>query len=316
MLFWIRHHADENAQKYEELSKYVASSAFVGSPRNFELLQKAYAWQRELHFKTKDIHTTLLWFEIAKSLPTDLTSTAIQDYLHTKLGHDVTVAPLYSRNEYSHGKEQDWYGRDIDKDGNTIYYETINNTTTYQQETINGKNRNIEVVNRENLDIYKDRSGEEYKVYLDGPLWFGLFHDKKPIACCSFSLKDPNTFFIHQMQTVSRNHYDRAGRITHQWTDPVVKKIDRQNILYDITVLLAKQYGCHQMVIMGADNSKRTKEMRKELQYDEKEIKLKEEYVDKPHLSPAIAKQIYDVFAQKKGFTQDESAKDWYKDIS
>lgn len=44
------------------------------------------------------------------------------------------------------------------------------------------------------------------------------------------------------MQTVQSEHFDRYGRSTGSYVDPIVHTIPRQETVYDIVKLLAKKY--------------------------------------------------------------------------
>ncbi|HBB04730.1 TPA: hypothetical protein DCZ39_07745 [Patescibacteria group bacterium] len=132
-----------------------------------------------------------------------------------------------------------------------MHYDVFHQLSTYEKDTINDKERTLEVVNRKNPDRFKDLSGSAYKIYLDGPLGIGLFHDKKPVAIISFSLQNSSTLFIHQIQGITAEHFDRYGRMTHQKTDPIIQTLPRQEGLYDIVTLLAKKYQCKKIILQS-----------------------------------------------------------------
>jgi hypothetical protein len=86
----------------------------------------------------------------------------------------------------------------------------------------------VEVPNYESPDIYRNFTGKLYKVYLDGPIVIGVWHNKCPIALVSFSLQDKNTIYIHQMQKVAAEYFDRYGRPVAHKSDPILEQTDRQ----------------------------------------------------------------------------------------
>jgi hypothetical protein len=55
--------------------------------------------------------------------------------------------------------------------------------------------------------------------------------------------------------------------------------------------------------------------MQKELSYSEEQGKAIRVFTSKPHMSKKISEKIYDLFAEKNGFEQDEKSKDWEKKI-
>jgi len=188
----------------------------------------------------------------------------------------------------------------LDAEGNEIPSEKFNHLSKYQKRFIGKKEINIQTPNYDNLNIYRNRSGTIYRIYLDGPIGIGLFYDKRPIAVISFSLQDMKTLFIHQMQVISADHFDTHGRMTHQKVDPIVQTIPRQETLYDIVVLVAKKYGCKKILLQSGEKNKWTETSRLELQFDDEDKTLVETNIDIPHLSLAIAQQIYDTFAKKQ----------------
>ncbi len=315
MLFWIWHHCYVYSNKRNEKLKefLINSTSFIWSEKNYNLLEKSRMSQRQLHRNWFNIRSTLLLFEIAKHLPEDITDWQIDEYLKKTLWKNFSLSPLYARQEYTKGKAEERYRKDIDNSGNTIDPDSIYKTSTYIDHP--KKSRYLKIPNRQNPDIYKDRSWMTYKIYLDGPMGIGLFHDNKPIAIISFSLWDKDIFFIHQIQSVIAEHYDRYGRMTHKNVNPLVHTIPRQKTLYDIVVLLAKKYGCKKIVIQSWENNEWLNKNRQELQYNEKEERLKEVEIDKPHLSLDIAKQIYDVFAKKQWFKKNKKTKNRDKEI-
>ncbi|GHV24486.1 hypothetical protein FACS1894176_00950 [Bacteroidia bacterium] len=69
---------------------------------------------------------------------------------------------------------------------------------------------------------------------------------------------------------------------------------------------MAKKYHCTGIELLSAENNRWTKYPRTELVYDEFEKKTVKKETDIPHLSLTVAQQIYDVFAEKNGFEQNE----------
>jgi len=80
-------------------------------------------------------------------------------------------------------------------------------------------------------------------------------------------------------------------------------------------LLLAKKYQCKNIVIQSWEENPRTDELREELQYDEYKWKLVQVTIDQPHLSLDIAKQIYDIFAEKQWFKKNKATKNLDKKI-
>lgn len=317
LLFRVWHHCDPYSHKRNEKLKdfLISSNTLLHSEKEYELMEKSYYVQRRLHLKELNIMTTLLGFIMMKQLPEDIHTDDIQKYLHTHISKDFSLTAFSSRHDTPKGKEVERYRKDVDKNGNTIDRDTIKKTSMYKKSDKPKREKTWEVANRDNLDIYKDRSGETYKIYLDGPMGIWLLHNKKPVALISFSLFDQETLFIQQMQTVVADHYDRYGRTTHQGVDPIVHTIPRQKLLYDIAVLLAKKYQCKKIIIKSWENNQRINENRTEMQYDDLKEKLVEVQIDKPHLSLDIAKQIYDVFARKQKFKKNKLTKNRDKEI-
>ncbi len=317
LLFRIRHNCYPYSNKRNEKLKnfFLSTDTFLHSEREYSLLEKAYNWSWGPYPKNKDIMSTLISFTMMRQLPDDLLTEDIQKYLYTHISNDFSLAAFSTRHEHLKGKEENRYRKDIDKNGDMIDHDTIRKTSIHETSDNPKKERSLEVVNRDNPDIYKDRSWETYKIYLDGPMGIWLFHNKKPVALISFSLSDPETLFIQQMQTVVADHYDRYGRTTHQSVDPIVHTISRQKLLYDIAVLLAKKYQCKKIVIKSWENNQRINENRIELQYDDSKEKLIEVQIDKPHLSLDIAKQIYNVFAKQQKFKRNKQTMNRDKEI-
>ena len=314
MIFWIRRYTYKYSRKYEkDLQEFfINSTDFVGSERNFRLLQKAY-----MAVRGHTIDTTLLLFEILKQAPEDIKSPDIQTYLQQKLWNDFSLWTLYSQDNVLDGKwrEEEWCWKNIDSKWNSILQDTINRTTIRDEYIVNDKEKRISIIDRENPDIYKDRSWTQYKIYLDAPIGIWLFHNNKPIALISFSLQDSTTLFIRQLQNVTVEYFDRYGRIIEKKTDITAQTIPRQETLYDIVNLLAKKYQCKKIVIQSGENNPWLHIKRLELQYNEDEERLKEVEIDQPHLSLDIAKKIYDTFAEKEGFKKNKKTKNRDKKI-
>lgn len=316
MLFWIRHHcysySDYRSWKLRDL---LIANDFVWSKNNYYLLEKAHMSNWQLHSVEPDIQTALAEYEMFKNLPKDIDDKKIQNYVKEHVGEKFSLGVLQARRDNTKGKEQDWYWKDLDAKWNIIDREMIKKTTTYVEEILHGEEKRLEVVNRKNPDIHKDFSWTLYKIFLDGPIAISLFHEKKPIALVSFSLQNSETIFIHQMQAIMTEHFDTYGRAIAQKTSPIVQTIPWQKGLYDIVEMVAKKYKCKKIVIQSWENNEWIYKMRSELSYDEKRGKTVEVSLDQPHLSLDIAEKIYDTFAMKQWFKQDEKSKNWNKKL-
>jgi hypothetical protein len=287
----------------------------VGSEKNAQILEKSYLVQRRIHHHNFDSSQTLLLFEIAKNLSTTLESPEIQHQVNKTLGEGFSLRALSTVNEAALGHTEDWRWKEVNTNEEPFAEDFFDKMSTYALRIINGKERYVKVARRERPEIHQNFAGKEYTIYLDGPFGIGLFQGNVPLAILSFSLKDENTLFIHQIQAVSASYFDRYGRTKKTGVEPITHTLPWKENLYEIAVLLAKKYHCRGIELVSAENNKWTKYPRTELVYDEFEKKTVERETAVPHLSLTVAKQIYDVFAEKNGFKQNEDG-NWHKDLA
>lgn len=162
-------------------------------------------------------------------------------------------------------------------------------------------------------DIHKNESRVK-DCYLDAPIALALLYQGEEIAVISGMLWDENEFVIHQMQIISSFVYNGYGVKKPNITHPVASQIPRQDILFDCLIDTLKSEWITNIYIQPADKNYRTEKMYRMPVWDD----VYKEYVDEdttvPHLSKQIAHQIYDVFAQKHGYKQNESWF-WHKPI-
>ena len=318
MLFWIRHYGYYYSSKREEkLRDYlVNNTSLFGSKDDFNILERSFESQSRINSKSdRDIITTLLWFIIENNLQKDIAAENIKQYIIKELWSEFSLQKFTPRNNYSLGKAQGRYRKDVDKNWNLIEIEKINSVSKHIKEKINWIEEWLEVVNRTNNNIYSDRSGKIYKIYLDWPLSFGLFHRNEPIALISFSIKDPESIFINQIQTIPSENFDRHWRMISQSVNPVVNTINRQEVTYSVVNIIAPKYWFKNIIIQSWENNKWIKEYRKVLEYDDNKRQSTEKNTNIPHLSKDIAKKIYDNFAINHWFKKDKKTKDRQKKI-
>ncbi|MDR0859540.1 MAG: hypothetical protein LBO09_00730 [Candidatus Peribacteria bacterium] len=244
MLFWIWHHCYYYGNSREKLERYLISLPFVGSERHVQFLEKAYSVQRKLHHHNYDIYQTLLLFEMAKNLPTTLESPEVEQCVKEGLGEGFSLQALSTVNKTEYGHAEGRWGKEVNTQEEPFKEDFFEGRTTYASSSINGKKKYIKVARRDKNDLHQDFSGKEYAIYLDGPFGIGLFQGKTPLATLSFSLKDENTLFIHQIQAVSASYFDRYGRTKRQGVETITHTLPWKETLYQVAVLLAKKYHC------------------------------------------------------------------------
>lgn len=255
-------------------------------------------------------------FEIEKNLPQDINNDNIKTYFKKNLWQNFSLWTLYSSSIvlYGNGREEQW-NKHIDNKGKIIDPDIIHNTNIYKKYMINNQERTLLVTNYKNPDIYKDFSWSSYNIYMDAPIGISLLYNDTPIAMIAFTLQDEKTLFIRQIQKTNITHFDRYWRNIGKRTDPITQTIPRQKILYDITTMIAKKYQCNKIAIQSWVNNKRIKQKQTELVVDDMTKKRIEVETNQPHLSPDIAKQIYDVFAEKQWFKKNKTTKNRDKKI-
>lgn len=150
-------------------------------------------------------------------------------------------------------------------------------------------------LDRSDKNIYNDFSWTEYNEFLDAPCGVALTYKDKPVACISFYIKNWNELFINQIQKVSFKEYDRYWRCIARKYNPIINNIDWETTLYNVTHKLAKNLHCTRIIIQWWENNRRTKELRKDNNW-EKITSKNGEY----HLKVDTAKKIYDDFAESK----------------
>lgn len=317
ILYWIWYYANSYSKKCNEdiAAVWMQTWAFVWSEEQSGQLEKARLFQWQIHWKDFNIHTTLLTYDICKGMPSFLASTPVKNYLNNALGKDFSLQTLEARNASTYGKEKERFGKDVDTNGKELKRELTRSVWTYDKTGPDNKYRYTKIVNRGSDAIYKDRSWSMYTVYLDGPVGIGLFYKGLPVAVLSLSARDHKTLYIHQMQTIKAQCYDRYGREIGEKTNPITQTIPWQDTLYTIANMLCEKYSISWMIIQSWKNNKRIREPRKELQFDDIKRELVEVSTDQKHLSLAIAEHIYDNFARKKGFELDEKTRNWYREI-
>jgi hypothetical protein len=57
--------------------------------------------------------------------------------------------------------------------------------------------------------------------------------------------------FVHQMQAIMADHFDRHGRTIAQKVDPILQHIPWQKALYDIMTMVSQKYSCKKIVIQS-----------------------------------------------------------------
>lgn len=312
ILFRIWMHWYPYSNKHKYLSDFLTeSTSFVWSSRNYDLLRKA-----NLAIRKHPINEVLKLFEIEKNLPQDINNDNIKTYFKKNLWQNFSLWTLYSSSIvlYGNGREEQW-NKHIDNKGKIIDPDIIHNTNIYKKYMINNQERTLLVTNYKNPDIYKDFSWSSYNIYMDAPIGISLLYNDTPIAMIAFTLQDEKTLFIRQIQKTNITHFDRYWRNIGKRTDPITQTIPRQKILYDITTMIAKKYQCNKIAIQSWVNNKRIKQKQTELVVDDMTKKRIEVETNQPHLSPDIAKQIYDVFAEKQWFKKNKTTKNRDKKI-
>ncbi len=142
-----------------------------------------------------------------------------------------------------------------------------------------------------------------YKVFVDGLFGVILTYRGEPNAIVSFSVDDPSTLKITQMQGI--NPFLLTGldpKSVHEEDVPRASPKGLYNIwfrqvLFEIGIYTAQQVGICTLGIQSGHNNPRTK-------VDPEDGKV--------HLPLEDALVVYDKFAEDMGLTQNQKTKDWY----
>lgn len=312
MLFRVWHRWYSWAYKHKQLAAYIQKCSTFAAWSQYRFLAKAYDAQWQLFMHMYDIGVTLHQFDMGTHLDPFLQSDWAQSILEDTIGKAYQLVPLYAKGEHTSGHEQNWRYKHFDANGKEIDEEEVGRARTYDRTSWYKFHKQA---NYTNHHIHRDRSGEEYALYMDAPMGIGLFHSGKPLAFIAFSLRDRDALMINQMQSVKVTHYDKQGRVTHEAVNPLVATLPRQHLLTKVTELFASQYGCTKIKIQSGANNKRTKELRNERVFKTYSGEIEFEPTDHVHLSQQNAHRIYDLFAQKQGYTLDDERGDWIKDL-
>lgn len=211
------------------------------------------------------------------------------------LWKDFSLIALHARWECWSWREKDWCYKQFDKD----WKETDLEVREIQRSR-------YKYLDRSDKNIYNDFSWTEYNEFIDAPCGVALTYKNKPVACISFYIKDWNELFINQIQKVSYKEYDRYWRCIARKYNPIINNLDWETTLYNVAHKLAKKLHCTRIIIQWWENNKRTKELRKDHNW-EKIASTNGEY----HLKLETAKKIYDDFAASKWLWKNKKTGNW-----
>jgi hypothetical protein len=132
---------------------------------------------------------------------------------------------------------------------------------------------------------------------MDKPSGVGLFYGNTPVAYTSFFPEDTETFMLYQMQGVRLPLYDEDGNLLRKKASRHLFPIaDWKSLFLDRLTPFAQDLGFSQFGIQGGENNYW--------------VHTTDEH-DQPPLSLQRATQVYDCFAESKGFTKKENG-NWY----
>lgn len=282
--------------------------------KNFKDFNLTYFRQAEdcLHRAwDKNIHHIIKEYILIKNINNDIDSPEINKL---NLWENFSLWALHTKSVMSFWREQTWWKKELDKNGNETQFEDEWEKSVYDEHL----HSYYYILDRNHPSSYKDASWVLYTQYLDSPTWIGLFYKNRPIACISFYIKNWNELFINQIQKIPYYEYDRYGRCTWKHYSSITNDIDWENILYNVAKNLAKKYNISRIVIQWWDNNERTKKIYEDYQtnYFKNKVSLLNQPIPSKnkgriHLHPQIAKKIYDVFAEWLWFHQNN---DWNRE--
>ena len=174
-------------------------------------------------------------------------------------------------------------------------------------------------LDRSDESHYKDASWKTYVVFMDSPTWIALMRGDEPLALIWFSIRNAKELYINQIQRVSYEKNDRYWRCIGKEYMHFSEPVDREWFLYCCVEKLVRKYGIERVIIQSWENNKWTKQILtdRETWYYAKNFskEFPSRQNDRVHLPLKIAQNIYDVFAENKGFQKDKKG-DYYKDFS
>lgn len=301
VLFWVWFHLYiclEHNLITEHFEEYISSNIKLAwKPVKLWMLSKAKNTMWQEHFLWEPIYTFVL-YDLFMNIENFTNNLDIQRYLEWE---DFSTEVVFSAKINGRGMSSKYWWKDIWSNWEDIIHRTIE---TELVEDDNELVRNIwETVNREWYRI---------NLFLDSPVAVLLNYKWLPIAAIWLSIKNEDTIFINQIQTVSYKNYDRHWRLTGIRVNEIVKNVAWQKILFEIINDFTKQTWYRNIIIQSWANNRWIKEKRKIM--DVRNGSSDEIDTDIPHLSLEIAKRIYDIFAQDNWFRKGKWG-DWQKVI-
>ncbi len=311
LMLWIYCNAYPYGHIHDDLlPEYITNNVTViWSEEKFNLFEKACNSFWRLHFQHKTYTAVMSMYKMQISLWDFLATLNI----HHTLGSKFWLSALYSRVDAVLWREKSWWYKELDASWDVLKDKMLSDIVQYDREFSNGSR--VDVVNRQSAYLSANFSWKRYLLYLDWPLWISITYNGQPVASIVFSLYDEKTLFVHQMQAVTVEHYDRYGRITKKTVDPIVNTISWQERLYDMVELYAQEMWLDYIMIQSAQNNKWTKQKQTVLDYDEHRQQKSEVDTWQPHFALENAQKIYDTFARNHNFHYEKNTKNFIKNM-